>query len=57
MTEPMSEDVRATAREALRRDAELTSGEVEAVTHEEVMAEVRQIIAHHRHSDDKKHRQ
>lgn len=44
-TEPMSDDVRAAAAEAMRRDAELTSGAVEGIPHEEVMAEIRRIIA------------
>ena len=44
-TEPMSESVRAAAREAMRRDAEMKSGDVAGRTHEEVMARLQQILA------------
>lgn len=41
--EPMSESVEAATEEALRRDAEMSSGAVEGRTHEEVMARLMKI--------------
>ena len=43
--EPMSESVRAAVEEAIRRDADMSSGKDPGVPHEEVMARLRRIVA------------
>lgn len=47
MDRDQSDEVRRLAEEALRRDEELERGEVEALSYEEVMAELRAELGIH----------